>query len=360
MKVKALLWLNRNKIHVLVWISYVLYESVIIAILFNVYAHPLIYIVHSIIIIVYFYVHSDLLLPWSIKNRRNAFWRVPLIVIAQILIYIATHHLVNYLLALVDIVSYNSVKFNTDFIFRNFYRAIYFMAFATGYYFLKNYLNERKKTEKLERERLHNIINKQKIEQELSIAQNAYLKAQINPHFLFNTLDFVYHNVNKHSEVAGDTIIRLAEMMRFAIDSDQMEGTIELIEEIEQVNHLLFLNQVRRNNQLHINFFYSDNVEKVKIIPLVLLTLTENIFKHGDLTNAASPARIAITLDRHQLYIDTSNFVNHDEITPKSQSGLINIKKRLIYAYNNQARFDYHIDNNRFVVNIAIPIALLK
>jgi two-component system LytT family sensor kinase len=354
------LWFKRNKIQVWIWTLFIFYENVVVVVLFGIYAHPFIYIFHYIIIISFFYVHAHYLMPRVTRNKRNIFWKACLIMIVQIPIYVLMHYLVNYLLAYINIIPFASVKLDKDFIIRNCHRGTYFIGFSTGYYFLKNYFNERKKTEELERERLNNIINRQSIEQELVLAQNAYLKAQINPHFLFNTLDFVYHNVNMHSEVAGETIIRLAEMMRFAIDSDQMEGKIMLSEEIQQVNNLIFLNQVRKNNQLNVKFYFTDSINQIKIIPLIVLTLVENIFKHADLTNSSSPANISVDMNQEKLEISTSNLMNHSEFKSNHQSGINNIQKRLQHAYGDEAKLYCFINQHHFLVTITIPLKLLK
>ncbi|WP_165501733.1 sensor histidine kinase [Pedobacter frigiditerrae] len=234
------------------------------------------------------------------------------------------------------------------------------MGFSTGYYYLKTYLKERKRAENLEKERLEKIIQQQKIEQELVIAQNAFLKAQINPHFLFNTLDFIYHNVNKYSETAGDAVIKLAQMMRFAIDSNEMEQTIYLAYEIEQVENLLYLYQIRKNNDLNIHFAYTDEVKQFRLIPLVVLTLVENIFKHGDISNAEDIAFVNLEVKNDLLIIQAVNLINVNKIKGSNNSGLNNIQKRLNYAYGDKIIFQYQVISNHFKVDIKIPISFLK
>jgi two-component system LytT family sensor kinase len=357
---RIILWFKGNRIHIWIWIFYIFYENVVIGILFDIYAHPLIYIVHYAIIIGFFYLHANYLLPKALGNKRKMLWKAFLIVIVQIPVYITLHFLANYILAIIHFIRFDAVKFNAEFVLRNFYRGFYFMAISTGYYFLKNYLNERKKTEELEREKLQDIIKRQRIEQELIIAQNAYLKAQINPHFLFNTLDFVYHNVNMHSAVAGEAIIRLSEMMRFAIDSDQMDGKILLSDEIEQVSNLIFLNQIRKNSKLHIDFNHQDSVMEFKIIPLVILTLVENIFKHGNLINPEMPANISIKIVQDKLIVNTCNLMNVEESVGRHGYGLINVQKRLQQVYGNEAKLVCITEHNKFLVELSIPIGLLK
>ena len=207
---------------------------------------------------------------------------------------------------------------------------------------------------------MQTIIDRQKVAQELVIAQNAFLKAQINPHFLFNSLDFIYHNVNKHSEVAGEAIVKLAQMMRFAIDSNEMGDTIYLGEEIEQVENLLYLYQIRKTSDLNVHFSYTDEVRQLRLIPLVILTLVENIFKHGDISKDDDIAVINLAIVNEQLIIQTMNLINISTVQNSNHSGLNNIKKRLNYAYGDSVVCQNQTIGNHFKVNIVISIPLLK
>lgn len=352
-------WFAANRVHILVWVLFIFYEAIIIGILYN-FSNPVTYILHYAINILFFYVHADWAMPWSTKDRLNAIWKLPVIVVVQLCIYVLLHYWADEFLILIKIIKWKGpYKLDSIFLLKNFYRGIYFMGFATGYYYIKTYLKERKKTEELERERLNNIILQQRITQDLVQAQNAFLKAQINPHFLFNTLDFVYHNVNAHSPIAGDAIIRLAQMMRYAIDSEQVD--VRLGEEIEQVENLLYLNQVRKDKPLNLEFSYTEEVKKLHLIPLVLLTLVENIFKHGDLSDEAHQAQLNVAVVEDVFYLETNNLVNPKPSSHSNNSGLLNIKQRLQYAYGEDVDFSYGIeDQNHFVVRLLIPLVKLQ
>lgn len=336
------------------------YESLSIGLFFSDYKSPLIYISHYLVVFLLFYFHGDFVLPTARKNKQTAKYLLVFFVIAELVIYIALQYLVTIILAAIELTVLSGKEFNITFVLRNMYRGILFMGFSTGYYFLSTYLLERKKTEELEKERLEKIIQQQNIEQELIIAQNAFLKAQINPHFLFNTLNFVYHKVNDTSKTAGEAIIKLAEMMRFSIDSDQMGTTIRLIDELQQVENLLYLNQIRRNEDLNVHLEYAEEVKNLQLIPLLVLTLVENIFKHGDLSDPEEIAYISLNLNNGALQIRTRNVVNQSKVKNSTQSGLNNIKKRLHYHYGNEVHFNNRIVENYFEVEINIPVQLLK
>lgn len=353
--------LKRYKIHFIIWTLYMFQETVVIVVLTGQFVNPLIYIVHYVVSIALFYLFGDYGLPWALRFKLKSIWRIPIVIVIQIGLYLIFHYFATAFLQLFEIgVTKEKVVLDSVFILRNLYRCILFMGFSTGYYYLKTYLKERKKTEELEKERLEKIIQQQKIEQELVTAQNAFLKAQINPHFLFNTLDFIYHKVNAHSEVAGEAIVKLAQMMRFAIDSDEMGDTIYLADEIEQVESLLYLYQIRKTNDLNIHFSYTEVVKQLRLIPLVILTLVENIFKHGDISKDDDVAFVNLKIEKDYLIIQTTNLINSNKIENSNHSGLSNIQKRLNYAYGNEASFQYQTVNQHFKVNIQIPVKLLK
>lgn len=223
---------------------------------------------------------------------------------------------------------------------------------------MKTYSKERIKTARLERLRLNEIISRHKAEQELTKAQNAFLKAQINPHFLFNTLDFIYHHIVSVSPVAADAVVTLAEMMRFAIDADKMGEYIRLGDEIDQVNNLRYLNHLRKNEELPFNFTCEPGLEERYIIPLVLLTLAENIFKHGDLSKGQA-ATLEVYSNEGSMVIASAN-VSSRTRKNSNGTGLINIRKRLEYAYGDAVSITHFQDEDGyFRVIIRIPLPLL-
>lgn len=359
MKNSILNWFSKNKVHILVWVIFILYETVVVGLMMNRYSHPLTYILHYIVIVVFFYVHADIVMGWATKDKIGAIWKLPVFAALQIGLYILLHYWTDLFLIYIKTIKWNGAyKLDTAFFLKNLYRGIYFMGFSTGYYYIKTFLKERRKTEELERERLNNIILQQRIEQELVQAQNAFLKAQINPHFLFNTLDFVYHHVNAHSPLAGDAIIRLSQMMRYAIDSEQVN--VKLGDEIEQVENLLYLNQIRKDKKLNLEFDYTESVKELQLIPLVLLTLVENIFKHGDLSDPAHQAQINIAVVEDTFYLETDNLINAKASNISNNSGLLNIKKRLEYTYGAETDFTYGKEDSHFVVRLFIPLAKLQ
>lgn len=300
-------------------------------------------------------------MAWAMRNLLNSFWRVPLIILLELTVYILLSYCGDHMLDKWGLLGVPLSPVITGvYISNNCFRAVYITGFSTGYYFLMTYNKERQKSEELERQKFYEIISRQKAEQELSRAQNAFLKAQINPHFLFNTLDFIYHNVLALSPVAADAIVTLAEMMRFAIDSDKMGEFIVLGDELDQVVNLRYLNQLRKNQEPAFELLYEEETRDIKFIPLVLLTLAENIFKHGDLSEGRK-ATLQVFMADGMLHIYSNNMSHEQQSTHSHKTGLANLEKRLQHAYGDAALFNYGNDaTGHFNVSVVVPLHLLS
>lgn len=164
-----------------------------------------------------------------------------------------------------------------------------------------------------------------------------FLKAQINPHFLHNTLNFFYAKSLPYSEELSDGILTLSEIMRYALSKENaIDGKILLKDEIEHLRNVIKINQLRFSNKLNVNFEVHGIVGEVMMIPFVLITIVENAFKHGDLKNPDYPIEIKLKVED-----DVLTFVckNKKKTGPKELStgiGLDNTKKRLDMVYRNR------------------------
>lgn len=351
-------WFRDNKIDILVWGIFLFYEIVIVGLISKRFGHPLTYLLHYAINISIFYLHALLLLPWSCKKESQIIWKVPIVFLAEVSIYTIIAYIIDFILIEINIITHvTEIKFTYEFILTAIYRGMYFLGFATGYYFIAEHFKARKKAAEGEKQ---SLIKQHEIEKALVKAQNAYLKTQISPHFLFNTLDFIYYNIEFNTHKASECILLLSRIMHYAVKADKDKNFIFLEDEIEQVENLLYLHQLKKENEIPIQLICDEDVRKVKFIPLVLLTLVENILKHGDLTDKMHEATIKVVIKNGWLCIETNNLINHKEESDKNHLGLTNIQQRLMLTYGSNFRFEHIIDtNNHFIINISIsPEAL--
>ncbi|WP_185960525.1 sensor histidine kinase [Pedobacter westerhofensis] len=222
-----------------------------------------------------------------------------------------------------------------------------FILYGTGYYFLYSYYERKEKafTQAIENEKLKN---------ELLRAEQDFLRAQINPHLLFNTLSFIKYAAKKNPEEADQAVMRLSGIMSFALDSNTQ--TIKLTKELEQVENIIELNQLRFNHKLNISYTKQLHDSQVSIIPIVLLTLVENIFKHGNLSDEKYPAKIFVQTTSEHIILQTSNLQNRNSTAVSHNKGLLNIRSRLDQAYKNRYEFHHETVDNLFKVYIKIKI----
>ncbi len=175
------------------------------------------------------------------------------------------------------------------------------------------------------------------LQKELLQTENNFLRAQINPHFLYNCLNYFYAETFKTNKNVADGILKLSELMRYSInDFSGGGGYASLTEEVENIQNLIDLNRMRFPDEIYINFNVDGAVEHKLIAPLILVTLVENIFKHVSFTKE-QPANILCTINdaTNRLSFTTENFIG-SQYNEKSGLGLENLKKRLsiIYADN--------------------------
>lgn len=176
---------------------------------------------------------------------------------------------------------------------------------------------------------------KKEVENEKLIAELNFLKAQINPHFLFNTLNNLYYLAYTKSDNTTEVISKLSQVMRYMI-YDSNHPRVLLSKEMEYMENYISLERLRLNNQIPIQFKVEGNTETVMIAPLILITFLENAFKHG-VTNNSVDAWVNIELTVHN---NTCTYVvensKHNQIVnegTKSGIGLANVKRRLELSY---------------------------
>lgn len=354
----CLLFIIKYRIHFIAWFFFIFYEIVLTGILRGYFASAGNYFVFYVLNISLFYFHAHVILPAAHRKPKHTIWLLPLLIIIEIAIYVPlTIGVVALLQEYAALSVFTKAVINKTSLGNGIWRTIYFILFSSGYYYLMNYLKERKIAQQAERERFLMIIENQKVQAELVKTQYAHLKSQINPHFLFNTLSFIYSNTRKTVPEAAEAIMALSEMMRHALQDETESNFVPLQSEIVQIENLIRLHQIKSENKLNITLIHDDHLENVQIIPLVLITLVENMFKHGDLSKADKPAKISIWCDGDTLVIETTNFINLKATGPSHHIGLDNTIKRLNMVYGKNASLEFNADHNNFF-NLFLSIKL--
>jgi two-component system, LytTR family, sensor histidine kinase AlgZ len=198
---------------------------------------------------------------------------------------------------------------------------------------------------------------RKEIENEKLTSELRFLKAQINPHFLFNTLNNLYYLAFMQSPNTPEVIAKLSQMMRYMI-YDSNHATVPLQKEIEYMENYIALERLRLNNQIPIEFEVNGPVERVQVTPLVLITFLENAFKHG-VSNNATDAWVKVSLSvegKRLLYrVENSILSIKDEKTKEpSGIGLQNAQRRLDLSYPNRHRLNIVQQPDRYTVELTL------
>jgi two-component system, LytTR family, sensor histidine kinase AlgZ len=197
---------------------------------------------------------------------------------------------------------------------------------------------------------------RKELENEKLTAELTFLKAQINPHFLFNTLNNLYYLAFTNSPNTTEVIAKLSQMMRYMIYDSNHEKVL-LNKEIEYIENYIDLEKLRLNNQIPIHFEVSGEVNQVKIVPLILITFLENAFKHG-VTNNATDAYILVKLsvENQELIYTVENSKLNNTLHEKSGIGLQNVRRRLDLSYANKYRLEVQDEEKSYKVCLKLGV----
>lgn len=184
-----------------------------------------------------------------------------------------------------------------------------------------------------------------------------FLKAQINPHFLFNTLNNIYRMVNKKDEQTGPMVLHLAGLMRYTL-YESNDPEVLLSREIEFIRDYLELESIRYGDEVKIELDIDKPEKPLRIVPLIIFPFIENAFKHGpDASIESAWIRIRIKVFEEQFYFEVANSCTHRLAKTKFGGlGIANIKKRLLIHYPNQHELIINNEPNEYTVTLKLNL----
>ncbi len=196
-------------------------------------------------------------------------------------------------------------------------------------------------------------IIKKKLETELQ-----FLKAQTNPHFLFNTLNNIYALARKKSDDTADAVMKLSKLLRFMLYESQKES-ITISEEIQILDDYIELEKIRYSSGLKLNFSKFIDNETQLITPLILLPFVENAFKHGaSESRFGSSVNIDLKLVQGNFYFRVENSISADAQNFQPEKlGLKNVKRQLELLYPDHR---LEIENTESNFAVTLNLNLLK
>lgn len=197
------------------------------------------------------------------------------------------------------------------------------------------------------------ILERQNIE-----TQMQYLKYQINPHFLMNTLNNIHAMIDFDRDMARNSVMVLSRMMRHVLyDSGEKDTTLD--KEVEFLGNYIELMRIRYIDDVEIKFNHPElNLcRKISLPPLLLIVLVENAFKHGISYNKESFIKINMYVDNDELTFVVANSRHFSQSKEHSGIGLNNITKRLDLLFGNRYLLEIdESDQKRYIVKLVIPV----
>lgn len=199
-------------------------------------------------------------------------------------------------------------------------------------------------------QRIKEQLEKKSLESELNL-----LKHQVNPHFLFNTLNNIHTLVYKKSDNATDAVLKLSHLMRYMIYETQ-NPKVALEKELEQIHNFIDLQKLRFNKNATISFDKKGSVDKIFIAPMLIIPFVENAFKHGNLSKENSFIKINVSVINKIFTIEIVNSINNSPVNKDEYSGigLENVRKRLELIYPKKHKLKIANIENNFVVNLSV------
>lgn len=216
-----------------------------------------------------------------------------------------------------------------------------FFLFA-GVFFLAMLLAARRRSHQLQREKL--------------AAELSYLKAQVNPHFLFNTLNSIYALAIEKSDHTAAAVVKLAGMMRYVL-TESLHDYVALHKEISYIDEYIGLQRYRIDENVQVQYRLEGNSEGKLIAPFILISFIENAFKYGVSPEDPSAIVIDVRIDAHSLSLYVRNTIVRQPSPPAgSGTGIGNVRNRLKLLYPGRHTLDISADAYIFTIRLTLQL----
>jgi len=193
-----------------------------------------------------------------------------------------------------------------------------------------------------------------KAEAEKAHAELSFLKAQINPHFLFNTLNNIYALSVTDSKNTSASIMKLSNIMRYVTD-EVVEDLVSLQSEVDCINDYIDLQRLRLGKKTILNFEVTGAISNQRIAPLVLMTFIENVFKYGISKHEVAKINMKLDIDGSKLNFFCQNTIFDNGSSGKRKGiGIANTRQRLNHIYPGRHKLEITKEDDLFTVNLEI------
>ncbi|WP_375416325.1 sensor histidine kinase [uncultured Hymenobacter sp.] len=205
-----------------------------------------------------------------------------------------------------------------------------------------------------EKER-ENQLALQLLQQEKTQAELAFLKTQINPHFLYNTLNYLYSLAYPVSEPLAEAVLKLSALMRYMLH-ESPDDTVALAQEVDYLENYLSLYRLRFEDNFFVNFDLQGQLNGQRVPALLLIPFVENALKHGVTDAADRPIEIGLHLrPDHSLLFEVRNHIGQHQRDATTGIGLANLRRRLALLYPGRHSLTIHDDGAVHQTRLELP-----
>jgi sensor histidine kinase YesM len=192
-----------------------------------------------------------------------------------------------------------------------------------------------------------------KLENERLTAELAFLKSQINPHFLFNSLNSIYSLAYQRSETTPEAILKLSEIMRYML-YECNDNKVDLAKELQYLQSYIDLQKIRFGKKAYLDFEVNGTATNQRIAPLLLIAFIENAFKHGVANHPSTPIKLRIDVDNERLHFYMQNkkhLLNRDAV---GGIGLNNVRRRLNLLYPDAHQLEIRDEADTYTCELSL------
>ena len=195
-------------------------------------------------------------------------------------------------------------------------------------------------------------LNKKNYEMELAL-----MKAQINPHFLFNTINNIDVLIQKDAIKASEYLNKLSDIMRFMLYETKTEK-ITLAKEMSYIEKYIELQRIRTTNPNYVKYEVEGSTDSLLIEPMLFIPFIENAFKHSENKKVENAIKIRFVIEKDKIKFECENVYSTDVQMKPEHSGLGNelIQRRLVLLYPNKHTFDVVNKNGVYKVNLLLSL----
>ncbi|MFC0774048.1 sensor histidine kinase [Terrimonas alba] len=297
----------------------------------------------------------------TLNKRKGVAWGIASFFIVFIAMALLGYCYLYVLLPLFGVVLYSSEHF-MDFVKYAVLGYVQHFSYALLYFYVVQTFNKERELRRLQEEKLRNELENARLkEQELRSQQDkllleyAFMRAQVNPHFLHNTLNLLFVQAMEYSQELAENISKLSRMMHYSMESVEYEtDKVPVKKELDNLHLLIDINKMRFDDKT-VQLNIDGDTDGLMLPPLSMITIVENAFKYGDLKDPQHPLLIKVLLRYRQVYFYCRNKKRKNKPMRSSGNiGISNLSKRLDVAFKDKYEMNVHDEKDFYTFELTI------